>query len=82
MTSSPAPETMWLAARRDHDGNYDLLRMPDGESPAWDLTEAQADAALAHVEGMQRKVHGQSYWKFAYPAGGRTEFLRERGIRV
>lgn len=74
-------EIMWLAARRDHDGNYDLLRMPDGTSPACDLTEAEANAAVAHVKGMQRKVHGQSYWTFSYPAGGRAAFMREKRIR-
>lgn len=51
----------WLAVRRDHYGNMNLLRMPDGESLAWELTEAEADAVLARVQSSHRKPHGQSY---------------------
>jgi hypothetical protein len=35
--------------RRDHDGNLDLLRMQDGNRPAWELSEGDADNVLAHV---------------------------------
>jgi hypothetical protein len=40
----------WLAVRRDHDGNLDVLRLPDGTGFAWELTEAEADAVIAQVQ--------------------------------
>lgn len=79
MTSEPE---VWLAARRDHDGNLDLLRMPAWDLPAWDLTEAEADAVTAHVQRRHRKPHGQSYWKLAYPKGGLSAFLKINNIRA
>jgi hypothetical protein len=72
----------WLAVRRDHGGNLDLLRMPDGSSPAWGLSEAAADHVLAHVQREHRKVHGQSYWKLRYPQGTLGAFLEANNIRV
>lgn len=71
----------WLAVRRDHDGNLDLLRMPDG-SLAWELSEAEADEMLAYVQRDHRKVHGQSYWKLSYPQGTLRAFLKANNIRV
>jgi len=72
----------WLVVRRDHDGNLDLLRMPGGERPAWELSEPQADDVLAHVQRDHRKVHGQSYWQLSYPRGGLRVFLKANNIRV
>jgi hypothetical protein len=72
----------WLAVRRDHDGNLDVLRLPDGGRFAWDLTEAQADAAIASVQSAHRKVHGQSYWKLSYPRGTLRAFLKANTIRA
>jgi hypothetical protein len=72
----------WLAVRRDHDGNLDVLRMPGGASFAWELTEAQADAAIAWVQSTHRKVHGQSYWKLSYPGGTLSAFLKANNIRA
>jgi len=71
----------WLAVRRDHDGNLDILRMPDGRF-AWELTEAQADAVIAEVQRSHRKVHGQSYWKLAYTKGTLSAFLNANNIRA
>jgi hypothetical protein len=72
----------WLVVRRDHDGNLDVLRMPDAVSPAWELTEAEADAAIAYVQREHRKVHGQSYWKLSYRQGGLGAFLKANNIRI
>ena len=72
----------WLAVRRDHDGNLDLLRMPDGGGPAWVLSAAEADNILAYVQRDHRKVHGQSYWKLSYPQGTVRAFLKANNIRV
>jgi hypothetical protein len=81
--SGVALEAMaWLVVRRDQDGNLDVLRMPDGRSPAWELSEAAADAAIAHVQRDHRKVHGQSYWKLHYPRGALRAFLKANNIRV
>jgi hypothetical protein len=78
-----ARETVaWLVVRRDHDGNLDVLRMPDGHSLAWELPEAAADAAIAHVQRDHRKVHGQPYWKLHYPRGALRAFLKANNIRV
>lgn len=71
----------WLAVRRDHDGNLDILRMPDGGF-AWELTEAQADAVIAHVQRSHRKAHGQSHWKLTYPQGTLSGFLKANNIRA
>jgi hypothetical protein len=60
-------EELWLVARRDHDGNYDVVMRPPGQDYAWNLTECEADAIIAQVLENQLKVHGQSYWKFTYP---------------
>jgi hypothetical protein len=73
-------EAMWLAVRRDHDGNLDILRMPDGRF-AWDLTEAQADAIIAHLQHHHRKPHGQSYWKLTYARGALRAYLKANNIR-
>jgi hypothetical protein len=48
----------WLGVRRDQDGNPDVLAMPDGIRPAWELSQAEADAAIPHVQRDHRKVHG------------------------
>jgi hypothetical protein len=72
----------WLALRRDHDGNLDVLRIPDGQRFAWELTEAEADAVIAHVQSSHRKVHGQSYWKLRYPKGTLGRFLKANNIRT
>ena len=72
----------WLVVRRDQEGKLDVLRMADGSSLAWNLTEAAADAAIAHVQRDHRKVHGQSYWKLHYPRGGLRAFLKANNIRV
>ncbi len=72
---------LWLAVRRDHDGNYDVLKMPDGRSYAWDLDEATAASVIEHVENTQLKIHGQSYWKLSYRRGQRQAFLQARSIR-
>jgi hypothetical protein len=71
----------WLAVRRDHDGNLDVLRLADGRF-AWGLTEDQADAVIAHVQSSHRKVHGQSYWKLAYIKGTLRTFLKANNIRA
>jgi hypothetical protein len=71
----------WLAVRRDHDGNLDILRMPGGGF-AWELTEAQAEAVIADVKRRQRKTHGQSYWKLAYAEGTLKAFLKTNNIRA
>ena len=71
---------VWLAARRDHDGNLDVLRMPGGARFAWDLTEAEADAVIAWVQSTHRKAHGQSYWKLSYPKGTLSTFLKANTI--
>jgi hypothetical protein len=73
---------VWLVVRRDQDGNLDVLRTADGSSLACDLTEAAAEAAIAHVQRDHRKVHGQSYWKLQYPRGGLRAFLKANNIRV
>jgi len=72
----------WLALRRDQDGNLDVLRTADGQSFAWELTEGEADAAIAHVQGRDRKVRGQSYWKLGYPKGALARFLKANNIRA
>ena len=72
----------WLAIRRDHDGNLDVLRLPGGVGFAWDLTEEQADAAIAWVQSAHRKPHGQSYWKLSYPTGTLSAFLKANNIRA
>lgn len=72
----------WLAVRYDHDGNLDVLRVPGGSRFAWDLTEEQADAAIAWVQSAHRKAHGQSYWKLSYPAGALSAFLKANNIRA
>jgi hypothetical protein len=72
----------WLVVRRDHYGNLDLLRMPDGERPAWELSEALADDVLTYEQRDHRKVHGQSYWKLSYPLGSLGDFLKANNIRV
>ena len=72
----------WLVVRRDQDGNLDVLRMPDGRSPAWELSEAEADDILAYVQREHRKVHGQSYWKLSYHRGTLRTFLKANNIRV
>jgi hypothetical protein len=79
--SRPEP-TAWLAVRRDHDGNLDVLRLPGGIGFAWELTEAEADAVIAQVQSDHRKVHGQSYWKMSYPRGTLRAFLRDNAIRA
>ena len=73
---------VWVAVHRDHDGNLDMLRMPDGERFAWELTEAEADAVMAHAQSSGRKPHGQSYWKLSYPRGTLGAFLRANNIRA
>jgi hypothetical protein len=77
-----AERRSWLAVRRDHDGNLVVLKMPDGGSFAWDLTEAEADAVIAHVQSSHRKVHGQSYWKLSYPTGTLGAFLKANDVRA
>src|SRR5262245_44175490 len=72
----------WLAIRRDHHGNQDMLKMPDGERFAWELTEAEADAVIAYVQSSHRKPHGQSYWKLSYPKGTLGAFLKASNIRA
>jgi hypothetical protein len=69
-------------AGRDHDGNLDLLRMPDGNRLAWELSERRADDVLAHVQRDHPKVHGRSYWKLSYPQGTLRAFLKANNIRV
>ena len=81
LQTRPQPEA-WLAVRRDHDGNLDVLRMPDGTGFAWELTEAEADAVIAQVQSDHRKVHGQSYWKMSYARGTLGAFLRANAIRA
>jgi hypothetical protein len=76
-----AEAATWLAVRRDHDGNLDILRMPDGRF-TWELTEAQAEAVIAHVQRSHLKPHGQSYWKLAYPKGTLSAFLKANNIRA
>jgi hypothetical protein len=49
---------------------------------AWELTEAEADAVIAHVQGAHRKVHGQSYWKMSYSRGALGAFLNANNIRA
>ena len=71
----------WVAVRRDHDGNLDILRMPDGRF-AWELTEDQVDGVIAHLQSSHRKVHGQSYWKLAYIKGTLRAFLKADSIRT
>jgi hypothetical protein len=73
---------VWLAVRRDHDGNLDVLRMPGGARYAWELTEAEADAVLVWVQSTHRKVHGQSYWKLSYRRGTLGTFLKANTIRA
>ena len=72
----------WLVVRRDQDGNLDLLRMPDGRSLAWELSEVEADEVIAYVQRDHRKVHGQSYWKLRYSHGGLRAFLKANNIRL
>jgi hypothetical protein len=71
----------WLVVRRDHDGNLDVLRMPDGTRFAWELTETQADAVIAALQSLQRKPHGQSYWRLSYRQGELHAFLKNNNIR-
>jgi hypothetical protein len=67
--------------RRDHDGNMVVLKVTDGGSFAWELTEAEADSVIARVQRRHRKVHGQSYWKLSYAKGALGAFLEAHGIR-
>ena len=78
----PADGMQWLAVRRDHDDNRDVLRMPGGDRFAWNLSEAVADAVIAHVQREHRKPHGQSYWKLSYPKGALATFLKDSNIRA
>jgi hypothetical protein len=71
----------WLAVRHDQDGNLDILRTPDGGF-AWELTETQADAVIAHIQRSHRKAHGHSYWKLAYLEGTLGAFLEANKIRA
>ena len=82
LSSEAEAVTVWLAARRDHDGNYDVLRMPGGDRYAWDLSESGADEVIAAVQRAQLKIHGQSYWKFSYRKGERRAFMEMRSIRI
>lgn len=66
---------------RDHDGNRDVLRKPDGVGFAWEMTEAQADALIAHVQSTHWKEHGQSYW-LCYRKGALRTSLKTNKIRV
>ncbi|HEX6002006.1 MAG TPA: hypothetical protein VFZ16_21820 [Hyphomicrobiaceae bacterium] len=75
-------QSRWLVVRRDHGGNLDVLKMPDGTAFAWQLSEREADAVLVHVQRDHRKVHGQSYWKMSYPDGTLSTFLKANSIRV
>ena len=72
----------WLAVRRDHHGNQVMLKTPDGERFAWELTEAEAEAVIAHVQSNHRKLHGQSYWKLSYPKGTLGGFLKTNNIQA
>jgi hypothetical protein len=74
-------EIVYLATRRDHAGNHDVLMREDGTSYAWNLSEAEADGVIEHTQRNHRKPHGQSYWKWAYPKGTLREFLKKEGIR-
>lgn len=72
----------WLAYRRDHHGNRVLLRKSDGISPAWDLTEAQADRVIERLKERQSKPHGQEYIKISYPRHERETILESNYIAV
>lgn len=74
-------EQLWLVARRDHAGNYDVVLQPPGKDYAWNLTEQEADRIIANILQNQLKVHGQSYWKLSYAPGQLNAFLREKMIR-
>lgn len=76
-------EKLWLAVRRDHDGNLDVLKKEDGISFAYNLnSEEEAKAIIAHTTRAHTKVHGQEYWPMCYKPGTLKSFLREHRIRV
>lgn len=74
-------EKLWLVARRDHAGNYDVVMQPSGDDYAWNITEHEADRVIAKILDQQLKVHGQSYWKFSYAPGQLNAFLLDKRMR-
>ena len=74
----------WLVYRRDQHGNLDVVKLPiwGRERYCWNLSQSEADKAIADLHGKQSKPHGQMYDKFAYPDGTLHSFLAKRGIRV
>jgi hypothetical protein len=74
-------QTVWLVCRSDLNSNLDIVKREDGRTPAWNLTEEDADELIAYLQRNHRKQHGQTYDKMSYPKGTLWDFVNEKQLR-